>query len=1667
MTAHKRNWFQVGFCLMLCFFINLQLFAQSQTIQIFWDPNQEIDLKGYKIHSGTQSRNYNTVIDVGNVTQHSVASLSTGVKYYFAVTAYDSVGNESDYSMEVTGELKAIDQTPPKMLSVVLVNPKSLHLTFSEEVTQISAEKVANYVINNGIQVLQALPDPNQRTEVWLTTSDHQPGMEYTLTVNAIQDLATPPNTIQANATFKYLFKLEDTTPPTVTRLEVVNTTHLNVYFSEKVTRASAENIQNYALAYNVQVISAQLNSDEQHVQLVTAEHPMNRQYTLTINNIKDQSEKQNQIAANTTLTYIIGVLDQTPPQLVKASLLDLTHVSVEFSELISQKTAEDAENYKLSDGIQIVTAKLESDGRKVLLTTTAHQYDVRYTLTVNNIQDVATPPNTILANSTTTYLLPQVDTTPPTITRVSLLTVNLVEVVFSEPVTPASAEDSPHYQISDGISVTRANLQLDRKTVYLITSTHQRGKVYSITVNGIRDASANANQIAANSSATYLMETVDTESPLIVAITVVTPQQLKIDFNEPITQTSAENSSHYSISDGIQVRKAQLQTDLKSVLLETDAHVGNRTYTITINQLQDRATPPNTILVNSTATYYVVAPDLEPPAVIAVNKRSLTHLTLVFTEAVEKASAENLVNYRINPALKIESATLNADAVTVDLITAEHERGKSYNLVINHIRDLAKTPNIILSNTTLNYFFELIDTEPPQLVSVTVLNPKKLEITFSEQVTRASAEKLDNYRINNGIEVTGATLRENLKVVWLSTSTHLAETNYTITMNHLQDRAAPANEIPENSTATYRFAAVDATPPQLLVADILSATKVDLYFSEPITETSAENARNYTIDKGIVVLSAELDPDLRRVHLNTTEHERGNSYAITVNNLQDRAELPNTIPLNSSLTYYFRIVDLVAPQIVSLQAVSETQLDINFSEPVAQITAEVTGNYAIDQGITISQAVLDANLMTVHLNTSKHTRGVVYTLTVNNVTDQAVVPNKIKANTAYSYSLPVVDNTRPTIIAVNLTRATELVLNFSEPVTKASAENTKNYQINNGISVVSATLLTDQVTVQLTTTSHLRSSNYFIQISGIKDLAPTPNEITPNSTFSYSFQALDQQGPEIVNLIIHSETQLEIEFNEALDLNSVSNTNNYTIDKGIEVNAITLDYNLKNVYLQTTPHLRGVHYTIAVHGIRDLAEPSNQIRANTSRTYLLETTDLTAPKLDSVRIWDVDRVVAYFSESLERKQAENPANYLIDQGIQVYGAELLTTQRVVVLKTSPHQRGRSYRLTVNQVTDLAAPPNAITPNASYLYVFESVDMTPPVIFSVKLVNTRSVKVEFSEKVDQLSAEKIENYQITNNIEVLAAQLDPVASIVWLTTTEHYLEGRYLLTAQKVSDRAIIPNAIQEKSTFAYEYRPNAILKNINLNHYQLDSLTVGDIYYVDRAYQINNLPEKLRRVLWLKTANSDRWRTDDNFLTFQVESNIKLYIGYDSRATSIPAWLEQNFAKTDKKVAVSDLSHQFVLWERTCPAGKIVLGGNLANGANGSKAMYVVLIEGTKTGQEYKIEPKIIPAQFRIYQNYPNPFNGGTKIRFDLASDAQVKLVIYNVLGQKIKVLTNEIMESGQYETHWDGRNESDMVVANGLYFLRFEVSPIEFENNENYSRQMHYEVRKLTFMK
>ncbi|NCQ17809.1 MAG: T9SS type A sorting domain-containing protein [Ignavibacteria bacterium] len=83
-------------------------------------------------------------------------------------------------------------------------------------------------------------------------------------------------------------------------------------------------------------------------------------------------------------------------------------------------------------------------------------------------------------------------------------------------------------------------------------------------------------------------------------------------------------------------------------------------------------------------------------------------------------------------------------------------------------------------------------------------------------------------------------------------------------------------------------------------------------------------------------------------------------------------------------------------------------------------------------------------------------------------------------------------------------------------------------------------------------------------------------------------------------------------------------------------------------------------------------------------------------------------------------------------------------------------------------------------------------------------------------------------------------------------------------------------------------------------------------------------------------------------------------------------------------------------------------------------------------------VEENSSPQNFILYQNYPNPFNMSTMIKFVIPSTTNVKLEIYDFLGNKIMTLINGYKSSGVYSFEWNGKNEKGEYVSSGLYFLR-----------------------------
>ena len=78
------------------------------------------------------------------------------------------------------------------------------------------------------------------------------------------------------------------------------------------------------------------------------------------------------------------------------------------------------------------------------------------------------------------------------------------------------------------------------------------------------------------------------------------------------------------------------------------------------------------------------------------------------------------------------------------------------------------------------------------------------------------------------------------------------------------------------------------------------------------------------------------------------------------------------------------------------------------------------------------------------------------------------------------------------------------------------------------------------------------------------------------------------------------------------------------------------------------------------------------------------------------------------------------------------------------------------------------------------------------------------------------------------------------------------------------------------------------------------------------------------------------------------------------------------------------------------------------------------------------------VPSAFTLQQNYPNPFNLSTVIRFSISEPAVVEIIVYDILGRKIRKLAAGHYSSGAHEIAFDGRDYRNKPLPSGVYLYR-----------------------------
>ncbi len=193
------------------------------------------DLSGYKVYYGTTSGSYTQTTDVGNVTTYEVTGLTEGSTYYFVTTAYDTSGNESTYSGEVS---KSITDNPP-----VITGVYSDSLTTSSAVINWTTDEAADTQVEYGTTASYGYISTLDST---MTTSHST--MVAGLTASTLYHYRVLSRDSGGNLTTSgdntFTTVTPDTTPPVISSVSVTNITGTSVTVTWSTDEASTSQVE-------------------------------------------------------------------------------------------------------------------------------------------------------------------------------------------------------------------------------------------------------------------------------------------------------------------------------------------------------------------------------------------------------------------------------------------------------------------------------------------------------------------------------------------------------------------------------------------------------------------------------------------------------------------------------------------------------------------------------------------------------------------------------------------------------------------------------------------------------------------------------------------------------------------------------------------------------------------------------------------------------------------------------------------------------------------------------------------------------------------------------------------------------------------------------------------------------------------------------------------------------------------------------------------------------------------------------------------------------------------------------------------------------------------------------------------------------------------------------
>lgn len=726
--------------------------------------------------------------------------------------------------------------------------------------------------------------------------------------------------------------------------------------------------------------------------------------------------------------------------------------------------------------------------------------------------------------------------------------------------------------------------------------------------------------------------------------------------------------------------------------------------------------------------------------------------LTGSFTESV--AQLAEVDGSKIDADVSGDLTRDAAVGIMYGILTAKTESGKTVaeNLLAadSSLQSVLSKNNLLPVNGTL-----AVD-------SVKTIANNKIEVKLKEE---AAATAADFSIVKKGTTTAVAVkdvVKESEKVFVVETDALTAGTSYTLT----------ANGVSVNFTGI----AVDNTAPTVVKVTSPDTNTFEVEYSDKMDSATATDIANYTFDKSLKAVKAELNDDRNKVKITADAAKRNVSYYLTVANVKNT----DGKAISKTSRTVVATEDRTAPRLVSVLPQNNRMLVVKFDDAngMNKAALETLANFSIND-LTITSVKAydtvgdDGKYETVVLMTETQTANKSYTLTLENLTDNSVLANPLGKATRAFRGAPE-DKTAPTVVPNSIkslnNNLVEISFSDNNAMDAATLEDISNYTItygNDTLEVISAkasdTSYPDGYKtrkVTLTTAAQELNKNYKIEVKAVTDEFGNVLKQTGNKypTFSFPSSPVDAQPPYVKKVEYMNSTKVRLHLNEELAKATVIDPTNYSINKdiGAPIKA-TLEGDDKNIIELTTPTLgSNTTYTVTINNVEDrFSNAMSDVKADILATS--SELDTTVPSISYMYAPNKKELHIYFDEQMGAHPADitlakSDGSTMSASTLAFEFAGILDDGKTLVYRaktTSDYLSSDSYVIATTDAVRFADKagnklPQYTTsaPDVGDRLVFSgnTADNDRPVVEYIEQVNVKKLKVVFSEPVKLVDA---------------------------------------------------------------------------------------------------------------------------------------------------------------------------------------------------------------------------------------------------------------------------------------------------------------------------------------